>query len=990
MERSPVFKKITSRNMFLIVSLTLASVLIISVFCYLQRTADLKKREFVRLSALRDIKVQAVNSWLSTVMADMQTIANINEIKNAGTAMCRGQRPRSAEIKVMNQVFSNYLNNHDLFLEFFIVSFNNGKIVYSTNADNKGGIRENTPYVNEAVKIGDMYVKDIYFSRNLKVPTMTFAIRLYESYDSHSKPAGVLVGRVYLERTLYKILSDSNGLGSTGETVIVNSNMIALNRLRGYDGMPLTLKIKSDAAILSSRGKSGLMEMTDYRGEKVLAAYTGIPVLGWGLITKQDRDELYRPINGFLIELIIFMIIFCSAAVWAALHISRQSTGAISEIIGISNRLIRGDSSARVTGRRNDEFRYLARSFNALIDTLLSNLSIRRKSLEVIEIMVSIINMKEFSELVLGKLVEITDSSMGAFYVLSKDGREFNHLTSIGMSRDTMENFQAGRLEGMFGKALATREITVTGNLSEKTLIKLRTIIGDAIPQELITIPVIVNNMSVAIITIARMTAYSDETVKMLEQIRPVLNTAYSNIAAIEETRRLAEELGEKNRLLELQKEDLESQASQLIKQADMVKKQNIELECQRLKVEDANRLKSEFLSNMSHELRTPLNSMLALSRVLLVQTSSRISEEEAGYIEIIDRNGKKLLALINDILDLSKIEAGRIDLKPGKINLFSTISIITDNLEQLAGDKGIELILDVESGFPLIESDESRIYQIFQNIIGNAIKFTEKGHVRISGHYDTGRVVVTVEDTGIGIDEDDLPHIFEEFRQIDGTLSRKYEGTGLGLAIAQKSAQLISGSINVKSTPGRGSLFSVTLPILWQRITSQDKSGPDNHNMPDAGLRVNDGGTDLPGSPAAGAEHRDNNPGESGNGAERILIVDDDRDNIITLRAILKERYRLIDSSHGIYGLELALNEQPDLILLDMALPGISGFTFVDRIKSDARASGIPIIAVTAMTMKGDRERILKAGCDDYLAKPFNIDELINKIEYWLRVEND
>ena len=221
----------------------------------------------------------------------------------------------------------------------------------------------------------------------------------------------------------------------------------------------------------------------------------------------------------------------------------------------------------------------------------------------------------------------------------------------------------------------------------------------------------------------------------------------------------------------------------------------------------------------MSHELRTPLNSVMALSRVLIRQAKDKLSEEELNYLNVIARNGKNLLTLINDILDLAKIESGRMDVNSKRFSLSSAIEAVTERLEIIAEEKGIQIKVEVPDNLPEIESDEIRVDQILQNLMGNAVKFTEKGHVAITVRRDAENVHIEISDSGIGISEKDLPHIFEEFRQVDGTTARQYEGTGLGLTIAHKAAGMLGGDLTVESVLGKGSTFTLTLPLKQQNI---------------------------------------------------------------------------------------------------------------------------------------------------------------------------
>lgn len=367
--------------------------------------------------------------------------------------------------------------------------------------------------------------------------------------------------------------------------------------------------------------------------------------------------------------------------------------------------------------------------------------------------------------------------------------------------------------------------------------------------------------------------------------------------------------------------------------------------------IEEARRIKNKFLSTMSHELRTPLNSINSLSRIINLKSGDRLTDEEKSYLEIITRNGERLLTLINDILDLSRIETGRIELKYRKLNLRNIISVLLENYERQAAEKGIKLELRIDENLPDIESDEQRLYQIFDNLIENAVKFTEKGEVTVSSSHNYDSVFIRVEDTGIGITPSEIEVIFDDFKQIDSSKSRKYEGTGLGLAIARKSAHMLKGDIHLSTTPGKGSIFTVELPLAGS------------------------GRKFIPESPV-------NPPSKE---KPLVLVVDDDSDSLVSLSAILRDIVRLETAFDGIEGLEQAFRLNPALIILDMALPRMNGFMVAERLKADERTASIPVVAMTALTLPEDRERILNSGCDDYISKPYDIDYLISRVNHWL-----
>ncbi len=975
------FTRMRDRLLFVICLCAGAVMCVAGVINYAKSSYDFRGSQAERLEAVRDLRVGEISSWLTRIGDDLRVISASSEIRTYGSLLAGGVNPGAAATDKIRRVFDSYLQNHNAYLEFFIIGASTGRVVLSTGQGAVGDDRSNSLYLSGALRKRDVFITDIYYSKFLNVPTMTFSAPLYAPGLANAEPRGVLVARIFLDRSLYGMLQDRTGLGQTGEVILVNRDQVVVNKLKGDTAPPLTLRLRDEAAIRALNGQTGVVETDDYRGRRVLAAYTHIPSMNWGVIVKQDTEEAYRPLTSSLFLFLGSFVFLVTALALVSARLARSITEPILSLSAVARRILKGEFNERIAVVRGDELGELAGSFNAMADSIVSQLRIEKVSSDIIEVIVSTIDLHEFSRKVIRKIMEVTESNIAAFYVLSEDGREFRHFSSIGLETRFSESFHAGKLEGEFGKALATREITITRDLEGASTPLLKTVVGSVMPREIITLPIVVHNMTTAVISLASLKGYPEEMLKILGHIRPVMNTAYSNILAIEETRRLAHELKDKNLQLESKRETLELQALELQKHADRVKRQNIEMEIQKAKVEEANKLKTEFLSNMSHELRTPLNSVLALSRVLIMQARGRLTEEEADYVRIIGRNGEKLLMLINDILDLSKIEAGKIDLHPKKISVKAIIGTIVENLEQVAEEKGITLRTEFRGDIPEITSDESRVYQIFQNIVGNAVKFTEKGGVVISTGGDGERVRVVVEDTGIGIDEKDLPHIFEEFRQLDGTLSRKYEGTGLGLAIAVKSAELISATISVESAKGTGSRFEVMLPVSWtgprdahprEETAQEDDSSRRELSAPGEDVRNQVERTPVDGSVPA------------------IVVIEDDPDNMTTVRAILKNGFRILEAPDGRTGIELVQRHLPDLVLLDIALPGISGFTVIKEIKSNYRTRHIPVIALTALSMKGDRERILNAGCDDYLAKPYDIGELTQKISFWLDTRHE
>jgi signal transduction histidine kinase/CheY-like chemotaxis protein len=385
------------------------------------------------------------------------------------------------------------------------------------------------------------------------------------------------------------------------------------------------------------------------------------------------------------------------------------------------------------------------------------------------------------------------------------------------------------------------------------------------------------------------------------------------------------------------------------------------ELEDKSRRAEEADRLKSAFIANMSHEIRTPLNSVLALSVLLRDGTAGPLSPDQRDYLEVIERNGHNLLRLLNDILDLSRIEAGHLEMDTQDVDMAAHVREIGAALAPLALAKGLDLTLKIPEQLPLVRCDIDRVRQILTNLVGNAIKFTDAGTVQVGVEIRPATVAFQVTDTGIGIPETQLDRIFHEFVQVDQTLARRQGGTGLGLAIARRLARLMGGEVSVTSIAGKGSRFTLTLP----RAVG---AAPERPPPARAGLR--------PESRPLGSDGHGSRLGDRGRAL--VLIVEDNEDNLFTLRQILAPLSpEIATANNGRQAIAQCRRQLPDLVIMDMQLPGMSGLQATGAIRALPGGERVPIIALTAQAMKGDRERILAAGCNEYLAKPVEPSEL-------------
>jgi CheY-like chemotaxis protein/signal transduction histidine kinase len=485
----------------------------------------------------------------------------------------------------------------------------------------------------------------------------------------------------------------------------------------------------------------------------------------------------------------------------------------------------------------------------------------------------------------------------------------------------------------------------------------------------------------------------------------------------LEQTRRQSEELQAQQEELRVSNEELEEQSRVLIESQARLENQQAELEQTNVQLEEqtqllerqksellqtqralranagelerASRYKSEFLANMSHELRTPLNSSLILAQLLSENREGNLNDEQVRYARTIQDANNDLLSLINDILDLSKIEAGRQDVVAEFVDLPAMIGELQQVMDPIAQSKGLALRADSGSDGPAaLFTDGQKLRQILKNLMSNAIKFTERGEVVLSVQgAGPGRVAFSVRDTGVGIAEHQHEVIFEAFRQADGTTSRKYGGSGLGLSISRELARLLGGDIRVQSAAGQGSTFVLELPVLYQGREEPAPAAPPARPGATAPMPAARPVAAVPVPPMPAAAPVAAPPGCTGPAARRVLLIEDDQ----RFSAILKElahelEFDCVVADTGIDGLRLARELQPVGVLLDVGLPDVSGLSVLERLKRDPLTRHIPVHMVS---VHDHEQTALELGAIGYVRKPVAREEMVaalNRLEERLR----
>jgi signal transduction histidine kinase/HAMP domain-containing protein/ActR/RegA family two-component response regulator len=625
----------------------------------------------------------------------------------------------------------------------------------------------------------------------------------------------------------------------------------------------------------------------------------------------------------------------------------------------------------------------------------------------------------DVARLIMTELTPLVSAQYGAFYAGS-GGAAFERIAAYGFRAGGASGFVPG--EGLAGQA-ALDHVPILLNDVPASYVTIGSGLGSATPVSLVVLPILFEDQCLGVLELASLYQFSDLHLTFFDRFVPTigvtLNAIMANVrteALLAESRSLTAQLQERSDELQRQQGELRRSNAELEEKAALLAKQNRAIEVQNFQIEQARRTleeraqqlalssqyKSEFLANMSHELRTPLNSLLVLAELLAVNPDGNLSGKQVEFAQTIHEAGADLLQLINDILDLSKVEAGKMEVHPSAISVAGLLEYVDATFRPTAGRKELSFSVSaLDDVPPVVYSDEQRLQQILRNLLSNAVKFTAAGRVALNVSLaadvlftgplrGVGEVVAfTVTDTGIGIAEDKLDVIFGAFQQADGTTSRSYGGTGLGLSITRDIARLLGGEIHATSRLGRGSVFTFYLPT--------GASGDSEGGGAAVAARRADGRAALAGRAVfPDMEHLEIAVSPSGDddllNGTKILIVDDDVRNVFALTAVFERlgtqvRY----AENGRSGIELLENE-PDiaLVLMDVMMPELDGYATTAEIRRRAEFADLPIIAVTAKAMKGDREKALEAGASEYVTKPVDISYLLGLIRAWLAPSAD
>lgn len=709
----------------------------------------------------------------------------------------------------------------------------------------------------------------------------------------------------------------------------------------------------------------------------------------------------------------------------------RQITSRLNIVKNVSGRIAQGDYAVRVDDKGQDELSEIAGSLNKMASSLeisftdLSNRNWIQKGISVLnDKMLGQKDVGLLGQNILNHICDYTESNAGALYLANDAQNALVLLASYAGDNKARSSIPFG--EGVIGQAARSGKQVLLQGL-EAAQVEIPFSAGVLKPKCLVATPIYYEGRLIAVIELACLENYDATRIEFLQNagfnIGTALNSAMDHRRLqelLEETEEQATELQSQRNELENINAELEAQAGKLQASEEELRVQQEELQQVNQEMEERNKLleeknalilernfeiqqkseeltlstryKSEFLANMSHELRTPLNSILLLSKLLADNNPRNLSTDQIEYATVIQSSGKTLLTLIDEILDLSKIEAGKMELEYGTVR----ISDITDGLNALfspiAKEKGIDFDVNVSPDVPLtVEIDRLRVEQVLRNLISNAVKFTKQGSVKLilENDAESKRIAFRVKDTGIGIPREKQTIVFEAFQQADGSTRRQYGGTGLGLSISKEIASLLSGEIIVESEEGRGSEFTFILPTaradaeqIKQRRSQTPRPADEPKPVATQPQPIIEE-PELPKTPGEVADDRE----EISDGDRVILIVEDDVNFARALVQVAHRRnYKVVVSVRGDDVLPLARHFKPFGILLDVKLPGKNGWEVMDELKANPATKGIPVYMMSSESAK---KKSISKGAIDFIDKPVSIEQMgavFSKLEAALR----
>ncbi|MFK5877859.1 MAG: ATP-binding protein [Flavobacteriaceae bacterium] len=792
------FNSIKSRLIYWFLLMGLAPLLALMIAAYIQRVNAVTISSEEKIAAIRDLKVAKLNQWVDENIGDLNVMSGDYQIRSL-EAVFNNHGKRTIEdnnkLKVANELLYRNLINHKRFSNIFIINSNTGLIELSTNENSIGCDEVSSDYYKKVLESKNLYIEEVHFTEYTNKPHLTFSNPIL--CLAHSKHIiGVFVVEIDLDKSINELMFNRVGLGETGETILINKDTVALNELRWYKNAALKLKIKAKPAKRAAKGETGVIVSNDYRGKEVLEAYTYLPKLGWGFVSKQDMSEINAPILKMVHQFIILFFASAFVIFIMAVTISKSILKPIIILERTAKKIGKGDFSI-VTGVNSaDELGSLSKSVNKMILSLKSKELIQKGVKDISSKIMEQTSLQQFSTDIITELKAITKAKTVVFYVLNELSSKYEPFVSLGIQNELLQSISTLEATTKFGKNMNTGDVFYQTDYPENEMFNLKKLADFKIPKQLIAIPVKVEEIVVAFIVLLNDKPFTIESYQIIKQSTLNIDTSYSSLISNLRVGILAENILKVNEALDDKSKILGKKNIALLKQTSLTSEANKELE--------------SFAYSVSHDLRAPLRHIDGFTKLLNSKIKDNIDEKAQGYFDNIISSSKQMNQLIDDLLTFSRMNRKELNRKNIKMNIVVNGALKTFDLD-IKNNK-VEIVIDKLSKAKI---DTALISYVWINLMSNAIKFTRKTknpkiHIGIDEETEK-QIVYFIKDNGVGFNQKYVDKIFGVFQRLH--TSNEFPGTGIGLANVKRIINKHNGSIRAEGKINKGATFFITLP---------------------------------------------------------------------------------------------------------------------------------------------------------------------------------
>ena len=1041
-ESNPTFRiGLTGKLTLWFLVLSLIPLILISVISYRTARNSLRETAADALSAVTESHVERIKAYFDRTSKDLkQQAESLNNVKflSSLTMDLEESAVESAQEfvhsarweKRVSELEADLQNLRDLYgyRDLFLID-KAGNVLYSTLREENFGhnlfidpLLQQTLFSKACQRSlwnGQAVFSDFeHLNNGLVVGYLVAPI-----VDPDGETLGLFA--MQMETQYINTIMDSGGmLGATSESYLIGTDLIMRSKSRLYGSSAiLSTSINTE---LSRHWKAEehnpdkrnapenhtLLSYSNYRDLPVLGTFRTLNIEGirFGVISEIEQSEAYAPAKQ--LALTSFLLLGITAILVSLLSsaVARRTVKPLRLLATWARRIGHGDLSDVKINTPADETGILNQTFRQTVSTLRADKEERKVNDWITEGIAQINdamrgkeNMEELCRCIMASLCHHLDAQIGSIFLVPYGRKRLIYSGGFAFSPRSGHSIEFRFGEGLVGQSALGKETILVNHVSEERFI-LNLAEGTAVPHSVACIPLLYDDLVTGVIEIGSLNPITENHMTFLERVSEYIAISIHSAKMHEQTHILLgesqaqseelqtqeERLRAANEELEEKSEELQEKTNSLEQQTEQIKEQNRQLgeagKALKQKADDlamASKYKSEFLANMSHELRTPLNSLLVLAHHLAENRKGNLSDDEVESASVIAASGENLLILINDILDLSKIEAGKMILQPRPANFEDIRAVTRSYFVHMAEEKGLKFEVEIDDALPeSMHTDPERLQQIIRNLVSNALKFTHQGQVIlsfarpnanadlvVSGLDPKSSIALSVRDSGIGIPPEKFKAVFEAFQQADGSTSRRYGGTGLGLSITRELAHLLGGEVTVESAEGQGSTFTVYLPE--HLAASADDEEPPHLETP------------APSSPPAppffietvDAPSIPDDRDRLAKGDKVVLFIEDDPLFAKTLSMMAHEnQFKCLHAADGPSGIKIAKKYQPDAITLDIRMPGMDGWEVLEKLKENIHTRHIPVHIIS---VEDPRHDAVQRGALGYLSKPVSREDL-------------